>query len=85
MEGCMTCENYEFGCCDDGLTQASRPDKEACLKFISSRGLSFILCLPRVVVVRARDTAAASMGAWPRERTLWAAPASPGRTVAWSP
>ena len=29
MEGCMTCEHYEFGCCDDGLTQASGPDKEA--------------------------------------------------------
>lgn len=29
MEGCKTCENYEFGCCDDGLTEASGPDGQA--------------------------------------------------------
>ena len=30
MEGCYTCDSYEFGCCEDGLTPASGKDFEGC-------------------------------------------------------
>ena len=32
MEGCKTCDNYEFGCCDDGLSEATGPDGEVSFK-----------------------------------------------------
>lgn len=36
MEGCKTCDHYEFGCCDDGLTAASGPDGEARINIFES-------------------------------------------------
>ena len=89
MEGCKACENYEFGCCDDGLTEASGPDGQASCNLVilvSSRYIPIVFFTTRVVAVRARDTAAASTGLLrPLERTSWAAPPAPGRTAAWSP
>ena len=42
MEGCKTCDQYEFGCCDDGLSEATGPDGEVSFNPIIERVLFFI-------------------------------------------
>ena len=47
---------------------------------LSMQNLLYFL-FARDVAVRAPSTAAASTGAWPRERTSWAVPTSLGRAA----